>query len=61
LEHAKALSEDHMTASNFILLRALIKALGSAPDGEDLKAIIVDLAVGGRIIAVAQYVIDHRA
>jgi excisionase family DNA binding protein len=49
-----------MTASHFILPRALIKALGPAPDGEDLKAIIVDLAAGGRIEAVAQYVIDHR-
>ena len=49
-----------MTASNFILPRALIKALGPSPDGENLKAIIVDLAAGGRIEAVAQYVIDHR-
>jgi excisionase family DNA binding protein len=49
-----------MTASNLILPRALIKALGPAPDGEDLKAIIVDLAAGGRIEAIAQYVIDHR-
>ncbi len=49
-----------MLASNFILPRALIKALGPAPDGEDLKAIIVDLAAGARIEALAQYVIDHR-
>jgi hypothetical protein len=49
-----------MTASNFILPRALLKALGPAPDGEDLKAIIVDLAAGDRIEAVAQYVNDHR-
>jgi hypothetical protein len=49
-----------MTASNFILPRALLKALGPAPDGEDLKAIIVDLAACGRIEAVASVVIDYR-
>lgn len=49
-----------MTASNLILPRALLKALGTAPDGEDLKAIIVDLAAGDQIQAVAHYLNDHR-
>lgn len=49
-----------MTASHFILPKALLKALGSSPDGEDLGAIIVDLAAAGRIEAVAAYIDDHR-
>lgn len=49
-----------MSNPHHILPRALLKALGPARDGEDVGAIIADLASTGQIQAIAEHIDDHR-
>jgi excisionase family DNA binding protein len=49
-----------MSDLQFLLPRALLKAIGPARDGEDVGAVIADLAATGQIVAVADNIDDHR-
>ncbi len=49
-----------MTNAQYLLPRALLKALGPARDGEDVGEVIADLAAAGRIEAIADHIDDHR-
>lgn len=49
-----------MSDLQFLLPRALLKALGPARDGEDVGAVIADLAATGQIMAVADHIDDYR-